>query len=116
VRTRLARQPRPVYQPEVAADAIEWASRHPRRELWVGANTVAVIAGSTLFPGLADRYLARTNVEAQQTDDPLPANRPDYLDAPVPEDRGAHGPFSDEAKPGSRQLALTRLRSLVRLP
>jgi NADP-dependent 3-hydroxy acid dehydrogenase YdfG len=119
VRTRLPRQPRPVapvYQPEVAADAIEWASRHPRRELWVGASTVAVIAGSKLFPGLADRYLARTNVEAQQTADPLPAGRPDYLDAPLPEDRGAHGPFGDEARPRSRQLALAKLRSLVRLP
>jgi short-subunit dehydrogenase len=117
VRTRLPRRPRPVapvYQPEVAADAIEWASRHPRRELWVGASTVAVIAGAQLLPGLADRYLARTNVDAQQTDEPLPDDWRDYLDAPLAEDRGAHGPFDDEAKPRSVQLSLAKLRSLLR--
>lgn len=114
----MPRRPRPVapvYQPEVAADAIVWASRHPRRELWVGASTVAAIAGSKLFGGLADRYLARTNVGAQQTDEPLPADRPEYADAPLPEDRGARGPFDDEAKPRSLQLALAKLRSLARL-
>jgi NAD(P)-dependent dehydrogenase (short-subunit alcohol dehydrogenase family) len=118
VRARVPRRPRPVapvYQPEVAADAIVWASRHPRRELWVGASTVAVIAGSKLFGDLADRYLARTNVEAQQTDEALPADRPDYVDAPLPDDRGAHGPFDDEAKTRSVQLSIAKLRSLLRL-
>lgn len=117
VRTRLARRPRPVppvYQPEVAAEAVEWASRHPRRELWVGANTPLVIAGSQLAPWLADRYLARTNVDAQQTDEPLPADWRDYLDAPLPGDRGAHGPFGDEARPRSIQLKLAKARSLLR--
>ncbi|HEV7808532.1 MAG TPA: SDR family oxidoreductase [Solirubrobacteraceae bacterium] len=117
VRTRLPRKPRPVapvYQPEVAADAIEWASRHPRRELWVGSNTPLVIAGSQLAPWLADRYLARTNVDAQQTDEPLPPDWSDYVDAPLPGDRGAHGPFDDEAKPRSVQLTLAKARSLMR--
>jgi NAD(P)-dependent dehydrogenase (short-subunit alcohol dehydrogenase family) len=119
VRTRLPRTPRPVapvYQPEVAGDAIEWASRHPRRELWVGANTPLVIAGSQLAPSLADRYLARTNVDAQQTDEPLAPGRGDYLDAPLPGDRGAHGPFDDEARSRSVQLALVKARSLLRRP
>jgi short-subunit dehydrogenase len=117
VRTRLGRTPRPVapvYQPEVAGDAIEWASRHPRRELWVGANTPLVIAGSQLVPRLADRYLAKTNVDAQQTDQRLPDDWRDYLDAPLPGDRGAHGPFDDEAKPRSVQLTLAKARSLLR--
>ena len=34
---------------------------------------------------------------------------------PLPEDRGAHGPFDDEAKARSVQLSLAKLRSLVRL-
>ena len=117
VRARIPRKPRPVapvYQPEVAADAIEWASRHPRRELWVGGNTAAIIAGSQLAPWLADRYLARTNVDAQQAEEPLPEGRPDYLDGPLPGDRGAHGPFDDEAKTRSIQLTLAKARSLVR--
>jgi short-subunit dehydrogenase len=112
VRTTLRRQPRPVppvYQPEVAADAIVHAAEHPRRELWVGANTVAVIVGNKLAPGLADRYLARTNVKAQQADRPLDPDRPDYLYAPL-DDRGAHGPFDDEAKVCSLQLELVKRR------
>ncbi|MDX6584622.1 MAG: hypothetical protein QOI10_3806, partial [Solirubrobacterales bacterium] len=48
VRTRLPRHPQPVppiYQPEVAARAIVWASAHQRREVWVGGPTVATILG-----------------------------------------------------------------------
>ncbi len=112
VRTTLRRHPRPVppvFQPEVAAEAIVHASEHPRRELWLGAMTGIVIAGNKLAPALADRYLARTNVDAQQTGEPIDPSRPDYLYGPL-DDRGAHGPFDDEAKPRSVQLALLELR------
>jgi len=111
VRTRLPRKPRPVapvYQPEVAADAIAHAAAHPRRELWVGGSTVATIVGGTLAPGLVDRYLARTNVEAQQSDEPIEPDRRDYLETPKPGDRGAHGRFDAESKPRSLQLALAK--------
>src|SRR5204862_5597430 len=87
VRTRLPHQPQPappIYQPEVAAAAIVDAAVRPRRELWVGGSTVATILGNRLAPGLADRYLARTGYEAQQTDDPVPAGRPDNPFEPVP--------------------------------
>jgi NAD(P)-dependent dehydrogenase (short-subunit alcohol dehydrogenase family) len=33
----------PIYQPEVAAEAILWAAHHPRRELHVGFSTVKAI-------------------------------------------------------------------------
>jgi NADP-dependent 3-hydroxy acid dehydrogenase YdfG len=116
VRTLLPRTPRPVapvYQPEIAAEAIAWATEHPeRRELWVGASTVATILGSMLAPGLADRYLARTGYKAQQTDRPADERRrnTDYLEAPVPGDRGSHGSFDAEAKRHSPQLWLARHR------
>jgi len=96
VKTTLRRHPQPVppiYQPEVAADAIVWASRHPRREFLVGGSTVLTVLGNKLAPRVADRYLAHTNIDAQQTDDPIPPDRPDYLYAPLPGDRGAHGRF-----------------------
>jgi hypothetical protein len=114
VRTTLRRQPRPVppiYQPELAADAILTAADHPRRELWLGANTAITILGNHLAPRLADRYLARTNVKAQQTDKPLDPSRPDYLHEPLDEgrDRGAHGPFDHQAKPRTHQFALAKL-------
>jgi hypothetical protein len=67
-----------------------------------------------LAPWLADRYLARSAVEGQQTGEPIPADRPDYRDAPLPGDRAAHGRFDDESRPSSLQLALTkRKRALL---
>jgi short-subunit dehydrogenase len=117
VRTTLRRQPRPVapvYQPEVAADAIVHAAEHPRRELWVGASTPILITGNKVAPWLGDRYLARTNVEAQQTPEPIDPNRPDYLYGPLG-DRGSHGPFDGEARTSSVQLALAKRRRALTL-
>jgi NADP-dependent 3-hydroxy acid dehydrogenase YdfG len=117
VRTTLRRQPRPVapvYQPEVAADAIVHAAEHPRRELWVGASTPILITGNKVAPWLGDRYLARTNVEAQQTPEPIDPDRPDYLYGPLG-DRGSHGPFDGEARTSSVQLALAKRRRALTL-
>jgi NAD(P)-dependent dehydrogenase (short-subunit alcohol dehydrogenase family) len=105
VRSRLPRQPRPVppiYQPEVAARAILSAADRGGRERWVGRSTIATILAERVAAPLLDRYLARTGVDAQQTDEPVPADRPDNLDAPLPGDRGAHGRFDDAAAPVSR--------------
>jgi short-subunit dehydrogenase len=108
VRTRLRRQPEPVppiYQPEVAARAIAWAAEHPRRELWVGLPTVYTIMGERLASSVMDRYLARTNYKAQQTQREIdPSQRTDNLFAPPPGDPGAHGRFDDKAKSRSPQL------------
>jgi short-subunit dehydrogenase len=119
VRTTLRKQPQPVppiFQPELAADAILHAVEHPRREVWLGGSTVLTIVGNKLAPWLADRYLARGNVDAQQADQPLDPSRPDYLHEPLDdsEDRGAHGPFDAQAKRRSLQWSLTKLaRRLV---
>ena len=115
VRTRLHHHPQPVppiYQPEIAARAIAWAAEHPRRELWVGLPTVATIVGEKLVPGLLDRYLARTNIEAQQRKDLTidPATRVDNLLAPPPGDPGAHGIFDDRARARSPQMWLAMHR------
>jgi NAD(P)-dependent dehydrogenase (short-subunit alcohol dehydrogenase family) len=115
VRTRLHRHPQPVppiYEPEVAARAIAWAAEHPRREMWVGFPTVYTILGERLVSGLMDRYLARTNIDAQQ--DPSrpidPSARTDNLHAPPPGDPGPHGIFSSKAKGRSPQLWLAMHR------
>ena len=116
VRTRLPRHPQPVppiYQPEVAARAIEWASRHPRREVWVGAPTFATILANRLAPGLLDRYLARTGFDSQQMDEPLPPDRDDNLWEPVPGTQGAHGRFGERAKGSSLVSEASRHRRLV---
>ncbi len=106
-RTKMPRQPQPVppiYQPEVAAEAILWAAENPARERYVATSTVATIVGNKLVPNLADRYLARTGYESQQTDAPIARDRRDNLFEPVPGDHGAHGRFDARAKPRSAQL------------
>jgi len=120
VRVRTPRKPRPVapvFEPEVAARAIVFASEHPkRREHWVGGSTAITILGSRLAPGwIGDRYLAKTGFDGQQTDEPVDEERrsTDYLFSPVPGDHGAHGTFGDEAKPRSRQAWLAEHRSVV---
>jgi NAD(P)-dependent dehydrogenase (short-subunit alcohol dehydrogenase family) len=117
VRTRLPRHPQPVppiYQPEVAARAIVTASREPaRREWWVGVSTALTLIGNALAPGIADRYLARTGFDAQQTETPVQPNRPDNLFEPLPGERTAHGDFDDRAKPRCVQWELTRHRHLL---
>jgi len=117
VRTRLPRHPQPVppiYQPEVAARAIVTAARAPaRREWWVGASTAFTLLGNALAPGLADRYLARTGFDSQQTAQPVAPGRPDNLFAPLSGKRSAHGDFDEQAKPRSAQWELTRHRRLL---
>ena len=103
----------PVYQPEIPAKAIVWASGRKRREIWVGGSTVATIIGNRLAPKLADFYLSRTNVKGQQTDESLSSSRRDYLFEAIDEDRGVHGPFDDEAKGRSLQLKATKHRGLI---
>jgi len=94
----------PIYQPEVAAEAIVQAAHHPRREFYVGFSTVKAIIGNKLLPGIADWYLARTGYTAQQTDEPVDPNRPHNLWEPVPGDHGAHGTFDARARDTSVQL------------
>jgi short-subunit dehydrogenase len=106
-RARLPNHPQPVppiYQPEVAAEAIFWAAHHHRREVYVGGATVQAIIGNKFAPGLLDRYLANRGYESQQTHEPVPRNRPDNLFVPLPGDHGKHGIFDDRAEAESVQL------------
>lgn len=104
VRSRLARQPRPVapvYQPEVAARAVRYAAEHPtRKQYWVGGSTVLTLLGQRAVPAVLDRYLGRTGVDSQQTAPDI-GHEAGNLFVPLDEhpgtDRGAHGIFDDEA-------------------
>src|SRR5919202_708675 len=90
----------PIYQPEVAARAIAWATENRRRELWVGWPTTLTIVGNWFAPRLQDWYLAKTGYGGQQTKKPAASDRRDYLFEPLDtgEDRGAHGGFHSQAK------------------
>jgi NAD(P)-dependent dehydrogenase (short-subunit alcohol dehydrogenase family) len=107
VKSRLPRKPQPVppiFQPEVAAEAIVWAAEHDRRELSVGAPTVKALLGDRIIPGILDQYLAMMGYDAQQTDEPDDHNRPNNLWMPVPGDHGAHGSFDNRSQSYSVQL------------
>ncbi|PYJ16262.1 MAG: short-chain dehydrogenase [Verrucomicrobia bacterium] len=118
VKSRLPRKAQPVppiFQPEVAAEAIYFAAHNPRREFYVGAPSVAVISINKLAPGLLDYILARTGYDSQQYDGAEDPNRPNNLWQPVPGDHGAHGAFDARARSWSPQLWTSEHRTLVAL-
>jgi len=117
-RSKMPNHPQPVppiFQPEVAAERIVWASHHKRREVFVGAPTVIVIEANKLAPGLADHYLGRTGFDSQQTREPVPKDRPDNLFEPVPGDFGAHGVFGQQAHEGAATTWLAKHKGTTAL-
>jgi NAD(P)-dependent dehydrogenase (short-subunit alcohol dehydrogenase family) len=118
VKSRLPRKPQPVppiFQPEVAAEAIFWAAHQDRPEIYLGWPTVKAIVGDKIAPRFADWYLARNGYDAQQTDEPVEEGRPDNLWMPVAGDHGAHGAFDARARPSSWQFWLSKNRRLLAL-
>jgi NAD(P)-dependent dehydrogenase (short-subunit alcohol dehydrogenase family) len=118
VKNRLPRQPQPVppiYQPEVAAQAIYWAAHRRRREVFVGLSTVVAIEGNKVAPGAGDRYLARNGYDSQMTSQPAQPDRPFNLWQPVAGDHGAHGDFDGRAFHRSWQLWATMHRPWLTL-
>lgn len=118
VKSRLPRKPQPVppiYQPEVAAEAIFHAADHYRREWFVGGSTVIAIQGNKVAPGLGDWYLARQGYEAQQYDGRIASERRDNLYEPVDDRRDyhAHGDFDDRAHAQSLQLWASQQREWI---
>ena len=100
----------PIYQPEIAADAIWTAAHSRRREIWVGLPTVYTILGERLAPWLGDIYLAKTGVNSQLTEPPVDPPRPGNLfDAPS-SDQGSHGRYDDQAHERSIQYWLAKHR------
>jgi hypothetical protein len=83
----------PIYQPEIAANAVVYAATHKRREIYVGLPTAEAIWGNRFIAGWLDRMLARSNYQAQQTDEPEGPSRPSNLWEPAKGDYGAHGRF-----------------------
>ena len=59
------------------------------------------ICGQKLVPGYADKYLAQFGYDGQETNEPVPPDRPDNLFDSVPGDYSAHGIFDSRAKDSS---------------
>src|SRR5690606_37107850 len=101
VKSRLPRKPKPmgtIYQPEIAAEVIEFASRDHRREYFVGWPTVKAIMGNKIAPWYADWVLSRNGYEGQMTNEPEDPERRHNLWEPLPGDHGAHGRFDRQSR------------------
>ena len=94
----------PIFQPELAAQAIVAMADRPRREIQVGFSTTKAILAEKLVPKVADWYLARRGYVMQQTEELETRERPDNLWSPLSVDYGAHGRFDQRAKSFSLQL------------
>jgi NAD(P)-dependent dehydrogenase (short-subunit alcohol dehydrogenase family) len=116
VKSRLPRKAQPVppiFQPEVAADAIVWAAYSGRREVNVGWPATKAIIGNNFAPGFADHFLARHGYEAQMIDEPEEPGRPDNLWSPLPGDAGAHGVFDHRSLNVSIEMELNKQRGWI---
>jgi len=118
VKSQLPRKAQPVppiFQPEVAAEAIYFAAHHPRREFYVGWSSATAIIANKIAPGLLDHFLARTGYDSQQYDGAEDPNRAYNLWEPVPGDHGAHGDFNARAKKSSAFLWMSEHRGWLML-
>jgi len=121
VLSRLPRHPQPVppiYQPEVAAQAVAFAAEHPdRKEYWAGGSTAATIFAQKFAAPVLDRYLGRTGYKSQQTGEQEPAGQPNNLWEPLDQapgsDHGAHGEFDDKARTVSHHDELSEVAEVA---
>ena len=121
VLSRLPKHPQPVppiYQPEVAAEAVVFAADHPRRrEYWVGAPTMATLIANKFAPGILDRYLASTAYKSQQTDlsqdSDQAANLWEPADGDHGRDYGTRGAFDNRSSTRSYQAWLSQHRGVL---
>ncbi len=104
----------PIYQPEVCARAVAFVAEHPRRSMWVGLPTALTILGNRIAPALLDRYLARTNVQGQQSPqhDP-PGDTSNTWEPAYGAEVEAHGSFDDQAHAHSPELWVSQHRGLL---
>jgi short-subunit dehydrogenase len=100
---RLPKHPQPVppiYQPEVAADAIVAAALDGRRQKILGVFNTSLVEVNKLVPGFVDHYVARTGFSSQQMDEDAGDGDADLwkpVDGGDGVDHGARGRFGDRA-------------------
>ncbi len=97
----------PIFQPEVAAEAIVHAARTGERAVQVSWMTSKTVLADRIIPGALDRHLADVGFASQERPDDGPgAPRADNLYEPLPGDHGCHGSFDDRARSVSLQELL----------
>jgi NAD(P)-dependent dehydrogenase (short-subunit alcohol dehydrogenase family) len=111
-RQKLGLQPQPlppIYQPEVAAEAVLRCAERPERELPVTWGAQKLLWGQKLSPRAGDLVLLRNGWKGQTTGEPKPVAAPDNLWETMPGDPGAHGRFGARSR-GTSAWTGARLR------
>lgn len=115
-RNKMPLRPRPtgtIYQPELAAEAVVFAIKNERRQVFLGYPTLQAVIGEKFIPGVLDKYLAHAAWEGAFLKQPADPRQPDNFWKPLPGDHGAHGPFAALAKRRSVELWAVEHRSSV---
>ena len=115
VKSSLSNKTKPlgkIFQPEVAAEAIYFASRHNRKEVHAGYPSLENILVDN-NPLVGGKFLADSEIEGQLLNEPEDPGRRNNLWEPVPGDPMAHGEFDANASDFSPQLWLTKHRGVI---
>lgn len=110
-RSYLGVQPRsipPFYAPEPVADAVLHAATSDERELFVGGAGKLLSLAERISPRFVDLQFRLTGFSNQLTDTPRTPDSPNNLYAPVDNDGGIRGEFTDQERRGSAYTWLER--------
>ncbi|MEX2282832.1 MAG: SDR family oxidoreductase [Gemmatimonadota bacterium] len=87
----------PIYEPELAVEALLRAAERNERDLYVGGAGKLFSVVERINPKLLDVQQRRGGFAAQQTDWPKAVDAPNNLYAPVKHDGGVRGDFARQA-------------------
>ncbi|WP_193227560.1 SDR family oxidoreductase [Aureimonas psammosilenae] len=111
---RPPRPAKPVYQPEIVADAVLLAATKPRREIQISGVTTLFALANKLSPSLMDKVIRRLGYDGQTTDNHRAAAlRDPTLFSPSRKASPARGPFDDESRGFSLQMLASRHRGAL---
>jgi short-subunit dehydrogenase len=95
----------PIYEPEIAAEAIFWSAHHPhKREIILGFRNTLIVWGNKFFPGFGDWYLSKVGYKSQMVHQPVSPERKVNLWETVKGPFLSRGDFSDRSVNYSFQL------------
>ena len=118
-RSKLGVKPRPVppvYQPSTVANAVLYASEHPRRDIVVGAGGKLLILAERISPRLTDWYMLWNDRmwRLQKTD--IPDDNRDNLFEPFGGAGAIRGSFGEEAREQSIYTRIFELHPWTKIP
>ncbi|MFS3134124.1 SDR family oxidoreductase [Gluconacetobacter sacchari] len=103
----------PVFEPEIAAEAISRAAFGRHRDLRVGLSGVGQRVAALLAPSLLDRRQAVHAYRQQLEKHPADDDTPDNLFTPVAGAHAAHGPFDHLSRRRMPLLLTTTLQTIL---